>query len=174
MHQLSLNPDEVGMPIRHFQIVHRQHPLLGADFGDGGGALGIRVAVPALEQQLAALFEHDRIAPAISGFERVAFGGGQGLPVLQGQMDKGLGFVAGVNIRDFFVTEPPVHFAGFSFVFPLGKRQYLVAKRDVANRPELGFPEFCILCFRFVGFDMDQRVGGKAVDRARQRIPPPL
>ena len=139
MHQFPVNPDEVGMPIRHFQVVHRQRPLLGADFGNGRRALGIRVAVPALEQQLAAFLEQDRVAPAVGGLERVAFGGGQGLPVVQGQADKGLGFVAGENIRDFFVTEPPIHFAGFSLVFPLGERQHFVAKRDVADGLKLGF-----------------------------------
>ncbi len=126
------------MPIRHFQIVHRQRPLLGADFGNGRRALGIRIAVPALEQQLAAFLEHDRIAPAVGSFERVVFGGGQGLPIVQGQADKGLGFVAGVNIRDFFVTEPPIHFAGFPLVFPFGEGQHLVAGVDFAYRLKRG------------------------------------
>ena len=123
--------NKVGMPIRHFQVVHWQRPPLGADVGDGRRALGI--IIPALEQQLAALLEQDRVAPAVGGLERVSFGGGQGLPVVQGQMDNGLGFVAGVNIRDFFVTEPPIHFAGFPFVFPLGKCQHLVADVDLAD-----------------------------------------
>jgi len=127
MHQLPTNPDEVGMPIRHFQVVNRQRPLLGADFGDGRRAPGMSIAVPTLEQQLAALLEHDRIAPAVGGLERVAFRGGEGLPVVQGQMYNRLRFEAGIDIRDFFVTEPPIHFARFPLVFPLGEGQHLVA-----------------------------------------------
>ena len=154
------------MPVRHFQVEHRQRPLLGADFSDGRRAPGMSIAVPALEQQLAAFLEHDRIAPAVGGLERVAFGGGEGLPVVQGQADDGLGFVAGVNIRDFFVSEPPIHFARFSLAFPFGKGQHLVAKLDFTDWPQRGFSEFCILFLCLVGFDMDQGVGGKAIDCA--------
>jgi len=139
MHQLPFNPNEVGMPIRHFQIVHRQRPLLGADFSDGRRAPGIRVDVPALQQQLAAFLEHDRIAPAVGGLERVAFRGGEGLSVVQGQVDNCLSFVAGKYVRDFFVTEPPIHFARFPLVFPFGECQHLVAMLDVANGPKCRF-----------------------------------
>ena len=169
MHQLPVNPDEVGMPIRHFQVVHWQRPLPGSHIRNGRRAFVI--IIPALEQQLAAFLEQDRVAPAVGGLERVAFGGGQGLPVVQFQADKGLGFVAGVNIRDFFVTEPPIHFAGFPLVFPFGERQHLVTKLDVANWPKRGFPEFCILCFRLAGFDVNLGVGGEAVDGAGHGIP---
>ena len=54
-------------------------------------------------------------------------------------MDNGLGFVAGENIRDFFVTEPPILFAEFSLVFPLGERQHFVADVDLADGLKRGF-----------------------------------
>ena len=75
------------MRVCHFEVEHLDGASLGADIGNGGNVPGLRNAyfrrfAVALEQQLPTLLEQDRVAPAVGGLERVAFGGGEGLPVV--------------------------------------------------------------------------------------------
>ena len=115
------------MPIRNFQVEYRQHFLIGVNINDSGRAIGIRFPIPAFEQQLATLLEHDGIAPTVGSLEWVAFRGGKGLSAVQRQVNNCLHLIASEDIGDFLVGEPTVLFGLLALVFPFGEGQHLVA-----------------------------------------------